>query len=114
MKTLEKISQHYQSAIAGGLEKLEVKEWDLDIYYRRTYPFSAESKIIELQSQGKTVEALVESVIVKSLDKDGKKVFKETDRVNLMNEADPAIIIRIAGTINGASLRPPMEVLAKE
>jgi hypothetical protein len=114
MKTLEKISQHYQKAIAGDMEKIEVPEWDMEIYCRRTYPFKDEAKVIELQSQGKTVEALVESLIVKALDKDGKKIFRETDRINLMNEADPAVIIKIAGQINNIGMRQPLETLAKE
>jgi pseudouridine-5'-phosphate glycosidase len=114
MKTLEKISQHYQKAIAGDMEKIEVKEWDMDIYCRRTYPFKDEAKVIELQAQGKTVEALVESLIVKALDKDGKKIFRDADRINLMNEADPAVIIKIAGQINNIGMRQPLETLAKE
>jgi pseudouridine-5'-phosphate glycosidase len=114
MKTLEKISQHYQKAIAGDMEKIEVPEWDMEIYCRRTYPFKDEAKVIELQAQGKTVEALVESLIVKALDKDGKKIFREADRINLMNEADPAVIIKIAGQINNIGMRQPLETLAKE
>lgn len=114
MKTLEKISQHYQRAIAGDLEKIEVKEWDMDIYCRRTYPFKDEAKVIELQAQGKTVEALVESLIVKALDKDGKKIFRDADRINLMNEADPSVIIKIAGQINNIGMRQPLETLTKE
>jgi len=114
MKTLEKISQHYQKAIAGDMEKIEVPEWDMDIYCRRTYPFKDEAKVIELQAQGKTVEALVESLIVKALDKDGKKIFRDADRINLMNEADPAVIIKIAGQINNIGMRQPLETLAKE
>jgi hypothetical protein len=114
MKTLEKISQHYQKAIAGDMEKIEVKEWDMDIYCRRTYPFKDEAKVIELQAQGKTVEALVESLIVKALDKDGKKIFRDADRINLMNEADPSVIIKIAGQINNIGMRQPLETLTKE
>jgi hypothetical protein len=114
MKTLEKISQHYQKAIAGDMEKIEVKEWDMDIYCRRTYPFKDEAKVIELQAQGKTVEALVESLIVKALDKDGKKIFRDADRINLMNEADPSVIIKIAGQINNIDMRQPLETLTKE
>ena len=80
-KTLEKIANHYQKAIAGDLEKIRVEEWDMDIYCKRTYAFKDEAKMIELQSQGKTVEALVESLIVKALDKDGKRIFFDADRV---------------------------------
>ncbi len=113
-KTLEKIASHYQKAIAGDLEKITVKEWDMDIYCKRTYAFRDESKVIELQQQGKTVEALVESLIVKALDKDGKKIFVDADRVNLMNEADPAVIIKVAGLINNIGLRKPIGDLIKE
>lgn len=111
---LKKISQHYQSAIAGDLEKIEVKEWDMEIYCRKTYPFKDEAKVIELQAQGKTVEALVESLLVKALDKNGKKIFRDADRINLMNEADPAVIIKVAGMINNVGYRQPLDTLVKE
>lgn len=113
-KTLEKIANHYQKAIAGDLEKIRVEEWDMDIYCKRTYPFKDEAKMIELQSQGKTVEALVESLIVKALDKDGKRIFFDADRVNLMNEADPGVIIKVAGAINNVGLRQPIKETIKE
>ena len=113
-KTLEKISNHYQKAIAGDLEKIKVEEWDMDIYCKRTYPFKDEAKMIELQSQGKTVEALVESLIVKALDKDGKRLFFDADRVNLMNEADPSVVIKVAGQTNNIGLRQPIKDTIKE
>jgi hypothetical protein len=112
-KTLEKISNHYQRAIAGDLEKITVPEWDMDIYCKKTYAFRDEAKVIELQ-QGKTVEALVESLIVKALDKDGKKLFHDADRINLMNEADPSVIIKVAGQINNIGLRRPIDDVIKE
>lgn len=113
-KTLEKISSHYQKAIAGELEKITVPEWDMDIYCKKTYAFRDEAKVIELQQQGKTVEALVESLIVKALDKEGKKLFHDADRVNLMNEADPSVIIKVAGQINNIGLRRPIDDIVKE
>ena len=54
-KTLEKIAKHYQSAISGDLFKIKVPEWDMDIYCKKTYSFKDESKVIEMQGQGKTV-----------------------------------------------------------
>jgi hypothetical protein len=114
MKTLEKITKHYHREINGELEKIEVPEWEMDIYFKRTYPFEDEAKVIELQSQGKVVDALVESLIVKARDKDGKRIFSEADRIVLMKEADPTVITKVAGTINNASLRPKVSDLAKE
>lgn len=109
-----KIAQHYQSAISGDMSKISVPEWDMDIYCRKTYPFREEAKIIELQSQGKTVDALVESLVVKALDKDGKKIFTSADRISLMNEADPSVIVRIVGEINNAEQKAKFEDLVKE
>ena len=113
-KTLDKISNHYKSAIAGDLVKIKVDEWDMEIYCKKTYAFKDEARIIELQSQGKTVEALIESLIVNALDKDGKKLFAEADRINLMHEADPSVIIKVAGAINNAGYRMPLDKLSKE
>jgi len=114
MKTLEKITKHYHREINGDLLKMNVPEWEMDIFYKRTYPFETEAKVIELQSQGKVVDALVESLIQKAIDKDGKKIFDEADRIVLMKEADPNVITKVAGTINNAALKPRIEDLAKE
>lgn len=114
MKTLDKITKHYHREINGDLEKMNVPEWEMDIYYKRTYPFEDEARVIELQSQGKVVDALVESLIVKARDSEGKKIFTDADRIVLMKEADPTVITRVAGEINNASLRPKVKDLAKE
>ena len=59
--------------------------------------------MIELASQGKQVEALVESLIVKARNEDGTKMFSIVDKVTLMNEVDPNVIIRVVGEINSAN-----------
>jgi hypothetical protein len=56
-----------------------------------------------LQQQGKTVEALVESILLKSLNPEGKKLFSPTDKMTLMNEVDPAVLLRIATELNSAT-----------
>jgi hypothetical protein len=97
---VEKIATHYKSAISGDMKMYHVKEWDLDIYYRTTYPFKDEARVLELQTAGKSVEALVESLIVKARDKDGKRLFTDADKVSLMHEADPAVLIKACAAIN--------------
>ena len=94
MNVLQNAQEHFKSKLAGGLEKLTVPEWKTDVYYKSGYPFAVEQKIIELQQQGKTVEALVETLIQKALDPDGKPLFKKFDKPNLMNEVDPAVIFK--------------------
>jgi|TARA_Y100001973_G_C5201866_1_gene338426 hypothetical protein len=114
MNITDKIAKHYQASIGGELQKYECKEWDCDIYYRTTYPLKDESKILELQSQGKTVEALVESVVTKARTKDGKRMFHDADRIKLMNEADPQTVLKVATAINNAKVTATQESISKE
>lgn len=108
------ITKHYQSAIGGAMEKIRVDEWDMDIYYRKTYSFKDEQRIIQLQGEGKIVDSLVESLIVKARDIEGKRIFADADRITLMNEADPTVITRVVGQINGASKTMAPAESAKE
>ena len=99
---LNNATSHFKTKLSGELKKITVTEWKTDIYYKSAHSFAVESKILELQQQGKTVEALVESVIMKSLDMDGKAIFSKFDRTTLMNEVDPAVLVRVASTLNNA------------
>jgi hypothetical protein len=101
MSVLDKATQHFRSKLDGSLEKIRVDEWDTDVYFYPTSPLKDESSILKLQQEGKTVEALVQSLIVKCRNADGSKMFATADRVTLMNEVDPRVIIRVASLING-------------
>jgi hypothetical protein len=114
MTIQDKISEHFQKSVSGELQKFHCEEWGSDIYYRNTYPFRDESKIVELAAKGMVVEALVETVLVKSRDANGKRLFADADRVKLMNEADPSVIVKIATAINSAKIEFTTEAIAKE
>jgi len=114
MNITDKISKHYQSSIGGELQKFKCEEWDCDIYFRTTYPLKDEAKIMQLTQEGKTVEALVESIVTKARDADGKRLFHDADRIKLMNEADPQVVIKVATAINNAKLTASQESIAKE
>lgn len=103
MSVLENAKGHFKGKLSGELAKLPVPEWKTDIYYKQAHPFAVESKIIELQQAGKTVEALVESVILKALDPDGKPMFNKFDKNSLMHEVDPQVLMRIATVLNSAT-----------
>jgi hypothetical protein len=99
-KILEKATEHFRSQISGEMNKISVPEWDCDIYFKSVNTLKEESKLIELAQQGKTVEALVESLITKSRNKDGSKMFNMADKATFMNEVDPQIVIRVVGEMN--------------
>lgn len=103
-KVLEKATAHFRNKIAGEMKSIEVPEWETKIYFKKSSTLKEESKILELSQQGKTVEALVESIIIRARNEDGTKMFSMPDKITFMNEIDPAIIIRIAGEMNGVNL----------
>lgn len=102
-KVLERATSHFREKISGDMQHIYVPEWDSKIYFKSTISLREQSKLVELASQGKTVEALVETLIVKARNEDGSKMFSMPDKVTFMNEVDPNVIIRVVGEINSAS-----------
>jgi hypothetical protein len=80
-----------------------VPEWECDIYFKASLTLREQGKLVELASQGKQVEALVESLIAKARNKDGSKMFTMPDKMILLNEVDPNVLIRVVGEINRAT-----------
>ena len=101
---IEIVKKQFQARIAGKLNQYHVDEWGMDVYYRNITTLKQEAKIVELSTQGKSVEALVEAVITKALDEDGKPLFTQYDKAALMNEADPAVILKLSRALNGGDL----------
>ena len=114
MKNIDKITKHYHRAIGGDLMKINVPEWEMDIYFKKSYPFEDEAKIVDLQTQGRLVEALVMSLVVKARDKDGKRLFSDADMMVFMKEADTAVVTRVASEINNQIQKPTISELTKE
>lgn len=101
---IEMVTKHFQGKIAGELKKHHVPEWGMDVYYRSTTTLKQEARIVELSTQGKTVEALVEAIISKALDEEGKPLFTAYDKAALMNEADPTVVLSLSRVLNGSDL----------
>ena len=99
-KVLDKATAHFRNRIGGEMKKITVPEWECDIYFKSSTNLREQSKLIELSQQGKTVEALVENLIMKARNEDGTKMFAMPDKITLMNEVDPSTIIRIVGEMN--------------
>lgn len=102
-KVLDQATAHFRTKISGEMKKIHVPEWQSDIYFKESNTLKEEGKLIELAQQGKTVEALVETLIVKARNQDGSKMFGNMDKVVFMNEVDPNVIIRVVGEMNIAN-----------
>jgi hypothetical protein len=101
-KVLANAKKHFHSLNSGEMESLEVPEWGTTVYWKKGgLNFAQQNKVIELTNQGKTAEALVEMLILRALDEDGKKMFKAVEKNEIMREVDPNIILKIV-TVMGA------------
>lgn len=107
---LQKAAAHFREQLNNPMDSVEVPEWGARIWFKRVTTLKEESKIMELTTQGKTVEALVESIILRARNEDGSRMFNMADRVTMMNEVDPKVIVRIAGAMNGVQLDSNEEV----
>lgn len=112
VSAIQKAQAHFQTKLAGGMKKHYVEEWDLEVFYRDITTLKQESQVIELAQAGKSVEALVTTIINKALDKDGKPLFQPADKAALLNETDPSIVLNLSKILNGGEL-PPVEELEK-
>jgi len=100
MKVLDKATEHFKSQLAGELLTIEVPEWETTVYYKSVMTFAQQQKAIQLHAKGEMVEALVETLIARALDADGKKMFVSADRAILLNQVDPEVITRIVTEMN--------------
>jgi hypothetical protein len=100
MTTLTKAKQHFREIANKGTGSIVVPEWDTTIYWKiGGLNFASQNKIMELTSSGKSAEALVEMLILRSLDSEGKKMFKLMDKQEIMREVDPNVILKVVSAM---------------
>lgn len=98
---LDKAKSHFRDKLSGGLKgPIDIPEWECQVWYKPATSFQQESKVIELQQSGKTVEALIQTLIGRALDENGKPIFKIVDKHELMRSVDPAVILRVIQAMN--------------
>ena len=112
-KVLEKATAHFRNQISGEMRSIDVPEWETKIYFKAVTSLREEGKILELSQQGKSVEALVESLVIRARNEDGSKMFNMADKMTLLNEVDPKILIRVVGEMNGIGQDLSMETVEK-
>ena len=104
MSVLNKATAHFKDVLAQSMKCVEVPEWEAKIYFKPAVSFAQEQNVIKLHSEGKMVEALVESLVNRACDADGKRLFKSADKTILMNEVDPQVILRIVNEMNNTGI----------
>lgn len=103
-KILERATAHFRNQITGAMKSIDVPEWDTKIYFKVASTLKEEGRILELSQQGKQIEALVESLIIRSRNEDGSRMFTQADKPTFLNEVDPKVLIRIVSEMNSVDL----------
>jgi hypothetical protein len=96
--------KHFKERSEATMKSFEVPEWDTTIWYRETNSFQDQSKVMQLHQSGKVVEALVETIITKARKQDGSKMFNPAERIFLLNEADPQVLVKVATELNSSAV----------
>lgn len=109
-KAIDKITAHFRNKISGEMLSIYVEEWDTKIFYKGSNTLKEEGRLIELAQKGQTIEALVETLIMKARNSDGTKMFSPADKTVFMNEADPQVLIRVVSEMNSEGFTSAEEV----
>ena len=90
---LEKLRGHHRARLDGPMASYTIPEIGETVYWR-PLNLKQQNRIYQYQRKG-SLEGLAEAVIVRCLDKDGNRLFKDIDKTELMNMVDPGVINRI-------------------
>jgi hypothetical protein len=106
MKVIDRAKSHFESL---GVQHIEVPEWEDEhgqatIIYWNPITLGEKKKIFsKADSAGvmvvNDVGILADIVVMKSLDKDGKKLFLPEDRIAIMHKVDSDVLAKIATAI---------------
>jgi len=97
MNVLESAKAHFDKL---EVRAIEAPEWDTIVY---STPFTmGEKKSLWKFAKNDDFEFMVRTLILKAVDKDGKKMFDISNKVELMNNVSPDVITRIVGEISAS------------
>jgi hypothetical protein len=111
--------EHMRARVAeGGLRSIEVPEWPAAdgsgptvIYYRPVMTMQQRHRIDAKISDGR-IPTIVEGLLVRALDAEGRPLFADADRHALMLHMDSDVLMRIASEIvTGSVMEPTLEAI---
>lgn len=113
MSVLDKLKSHYQ---ALGVQSIEVPEAaDEDgkplVIYWSPLTLAEKKKLTDKATSITDVGLLADVVILKAMDKDGKKLFSLEDKLDIMHKVSSDVIQTIATSIFDST---PIETLKKK
>jgi hypothetical protein len=107
---------HWRARIGEELRSIEVPEWELDgepvrVYWRPVLNMREREQIDRKLDAGR-IAYLVESLLVRARDAEGRPLWRELDRERLMREADSDVVLRVVEAMAGEPA-PTLEAAEK-
>ena len=98
MSVIDIAKSHFDNI---GVQSMEVAEWKDEngkpvILYWNPITLLEKNRLLKKSDTLNDIAILADVLVMKALDKDGKKIFKLEDKQTLMEKADPNILQRIA------------------
>lgn len=95
---LDRAKAHYRDKLSGAMAYVEVPEWGdgnepLKIYYK-PMTLKQQDEIFK-HVRAESLKSLAQTMITRSLNEDGTKMFRSVDMTELMRSVDASIIERI-------------------
>jgi hypothetical protein len=95
---LAKAKTHWREKLVAPMESVAVSEWDTVIFFKPT-TLSQRNTIFRYVNDG-SLESLVQTIIIRALDEDGKRLFSNADKKDLMDKVDPDVIVNVITAMN--------------
>lgn len=103
MSLKERAKAHFKAQLDGEPGCVEVPEWGEPDKPARIYfkpqTLAEKNKIFSATESGR-LEAIAVTLIVRSRNEDGSKVFSEADKFELMRSYDPDVMARVVNAMN--------------
>lgn len=99
MSAVDKFADHYVKKVKSDVREIRVDELDLSVF---VYPLNLaqQERLVELWNEGKSYEAMLETIILRARDEKGVPMFDPKDKDKLRKQADPELLVWLAKEIN--------------
>ena len=108
MSILEQAVAHFKEG-RTNLEQVEVPEWGVNgspavLYYKPTMSLLERGRIMKAFNGDNPATALAEVLIIRCLDADGNRLFRNADKTQIVREVDEEVIARIVNEMQGQTI----------
>jgi len=101
MSVIDRAKSHFESL---GTQSIEVPEWKDDdgkptVIYWNPITLAEKKRLFQKSDNLNDVGILADIILMKAIDKDGKKLFTLEDKIPLMHKVDSDVLAKVATQI---------------